>query len=56
MLISADNPVIRIVKAVVLVAKSLLTKVPLALIHVPKGMSGADAVESGCAIVVLGML
>ncbi len=47
MLMSADNPVICIVRAVVLVAKGLLPTVPLWLICVPKGLSGSDSVKVG---------
>ncbi len=51
--LGADNPVIRIVKAVVLVANRLLSKVPLVLICVPKGMFGSDLVKVGSPLLLL---
>ncbi len=53
MLMIADNPVIRIVKAVVLVAKNLVSKVPLVLINVPLGLVGSDIVKLGSPLLLM---
>ncbi len=53
MLMSADNPVGNIVKAVVLGAKILLSRVPLVLICVPKGIVWFGLCEGGIAASVV---
>ncbi len=51
--LGANNPVTRVVKAIVLVANSVLARIPLVLICVPHGLFGSDVVKMGPPLLLL---